>query len=215
MLGDRNLRDIILKAMDDIYRDLDSQIDRTDNKRIHVREAVTCLRRSYFDRKNPLLPTKKQKLSTIINDSMRKAIKNGGTAEYSIDSELTLIGHADAIIDDVIIRFEIVDKLPKEPEPKDLLALNAVMWIFDKLEGVLVYITNSGKSMEFAFTKDKHMFEETIRRARVLSTLLKDEKAPIVEPSEACLHCPYYDRCFIQQKKYTNLTLEKLLGLKK
>ena len=52
MLGDRNLKDIILKTMDDIYHDLDSQIDKTNNRRIHVKEVVTCLRKSYYDRKN-------------------------------------------------------------------------------------------------------------------------------------------------------------------
>jgi len=49
MLGDRNLKDIILKTMDDIYHDLDSQIDKTNNRRIHVKEVVTCLRTSYYE----------------------------------------------------------------------------------------------------------------------------------------------------------------------
>lgn len=215
MLGDRNLKDIILKAMDDIYHDLDSQIDKTNNRRIHVKEVVTCLRKSYYDRKNPLLPTNKNKVSTIISDGMRKSIKNGATAEYNIDSELSLVGHADAIADDIVIKFEVVDKLPKTPDPEGLLNLNATMWVFDKMDGIIVYMTNDGKSVEFAFTKDKQMFEETLRRARVFNTLLKDEKVPILEPSETCLTCTYYERCYIRQKKYSNLTLESLLGFKK
>jgi CRISPR-associated exonuclease Cas4 len=215
MLGDRNLKDVILRTMDDIYRHLDSQIDKTNNRRINVKEIVTCLRRSYYDRKNPLLPSIKQKVSTIIGNGMRKAIKNGATAEYSIDSELSLVDRADTIADDIVVKFEIVEKLPKTPDPKDLLALNATMWIFEKIEGIIVYMTNTGKSVEYAFTKDKQMFEETVRRARVFSTLLKEEKTPILEPSEICQTCPYYERCYIQEKKYSNLTLERLLGFKK
>ncbi|MEM2760293.1 MAG: hypothetical protein QXU32_01210 [Nitrososphaerales archaeon] len=215
MLGDRNLRDIILRAVDDIYRDFDSQIDKTDNKRIHVKEVITCLRRSYYDRRNPLLPTSAQKVSTIISTGIRKSIKGVTTAEYSIDSGLLLVDSADTIVDDVVIRFVIVDRLPKTPNPKDLLHLNANLWIFQKMEGVLVYMTNDGKSVEFAFTRDKQMFEETVRRARVLNTLLTEEKVPILEPSEMCQTCPYYERCYIQQKKYSNLTLERLLGFKK
>ncbi|MFQ5940452.1 MAG: hypothetical protein ACE5KA_01980 [Nitrososphaerales archaeon] len=215
MLGDRNLKDIILKTMDDIYHDLDSQIDKTNNRRLHVKEVVTCLRKSYYDRRHPLLPTSHQKVSSMISDGMRKSIKNGSTAEYSIDSELSLVGRADTMADDIVVKFEIVNKLPKTPNPKDLLNLNATMWIFDKMEGIVVYMTNDGKSVEFAFFKDKRMFEETVRRARVFNTLLKDGKVPILEPSETCLTCPYYERCYIQQKKYSNLTLERLLGFKK
>jgi len=215
MLGDRNLKDVILRTMDDIYRDLDSQIDKTNNRRINVKEIVTCLRKSYYDRKNPLLPSIKQKVTTIIGNGMRKAIKNGATAEYNIDSELSLVDRADTIADDIVVKFEIVEKLPKTPDPKDLLGLNATMWIFEKMEGIIVYMTNAGKSVEYAFTKDKQMFEETVRRARVFSTLLKEEKTPILEPSEICQTCPYYERCYIQEKKYSNLTLERLLGFKK
>lgn len=215
MLGDRNLKDVILRTMDDIYRDLDSQIDKTNNRRITVKEIVTCLRKSYYDRKNPVLPSIREKVSTIIGNGMRKAIKNGATAEYSLDSELSLVGHADTIVDDIVVKFEIVEKLPKTPNPKDLLGLNATMWIFEKMEGIIVYMTNAGKSVEYAFTKDKQMFEETVRRGRVFSTLLKEEKTPILEPSEICQTCPYYERCYIQEKKYSNLTIERLLGFKK
>jgi len=215
MLGDRNLKDIILKTMDEIYHDLNSQIDKTNYGRLHLKEVITCLRRSYYDRKNPLHPTSKQKVSTIINNGIRKSIKSGVKTHYYIDSDLSLEGYADTIVDDIVIIFEIVSKLPKRPYPTDLLNLNATIWIFDKTEGIIVYLTNGGKSVEFAFTKDKQMFEETLRRARVLSTLLKDEKIPILEPSKTCLTCPYYGRCYIEQKKYSNLTLERLLGFEK
>jgi len=215
MLGDRDLKDIILKVMDGIYRDLDSQIDKANNQRMYVEEVITCLRKSYYDRKSPILPTSKQKVSAIISDGMRKSIKASATAGYDIKSEFSLVGRADTIVDDMVIKFEIVDKLPKKPEPKDLLNLNATMWIFDKMEGILVYMTNDGKTVEFAFAKDKQMFEETIRRAMVFGTLLKDEKVPILEPCEICLTCQYYERCYIKQKKYSNLTVERLLGLKK
>jgi CRISPR-associated exonuclease Cas4 len=44
------------------------------------------------------------------------------------------------------------------------------------------------------------MFEEVVRRARVLSTLLKDKKVPIIEPSDLCLSCKYYSRCYAREK---------------
>ena len=54
--------------------------------------------------------------------------------------------------------------------------------------------------MQFSITKNNRMFEEIIRRARVLSTLLKDGKVPIVEPSDLCLSCKYYSRCYAREK---------------
>jgi CRISPR-associated exonuclease Cas4 len=44
------------------------------------------------------------------------------------------------------------------------------------------------------------MFEEIVRRARVLSTLLKENKVPIVEPSDLCTSCKYYSRCYAREK---------------
>lgn len=215
MLGDRSLKDIVLRTIDDIYRDLNSQMDRTSDQRIGVEEVISCLRKSYYERKSALLPKRKDKVRSITRTAMKKLAKNGASNEFSIDSDLSLVAHADAIGDDVVIRFVLVDELPKTPLPPDLLAINATMWIFDTIDSVIVYMTDRGDTVEFSLIKDKKMFEEAIRRARVLSTLLKEGKVPIIEPSEECLTCPYYDRCYLQEKKYTNITLEKLFGLKK
>jgi CRISPR-associated exonuclease Cas4 len=48
-----------------------------------------------------------------------------------------------------------------------------------------------------------------------LNTLLKERKVPIVEPSELCLTCKYYERCYYREKKTSNFSLENLLGLGK
>jgi CRISPR-associated exonuclease Cas4 len=63
------------------------------------------------------------------------------------------------------------------------------------------------------------MFEEIVRRARVLSTLLKENKVPIVEPSELCMSCKYYERCYAREKRKesgdTDLIAELFGGLKR
>lgn len=215
MLGDRNLKDIIQRTMDDIYEGVDSPIDKGNDRKINVVEAVTCLRKSYYDRKNAILPTEEQKVSAIVRDAVQKVTKNRVAAEYSIDSDLLLVGRADSIVDDTVIKFEIVDEIPKVPNPQDLLSINAGVYIFDKYDGVIVYLTKDGESFQFSVTKNKKMFEETVRRARVLSTLLNDNKVPILEPSEECLTCPYYERCYVQEKRYSNPTLDKLLGFRR
>ena len=62
------------------------------------------------------------------------------------------------------------------------------------------------------------MFEEVIRRSKVLHDLLvrknDDPKAkpPIVEPSLDCLDCQYYERCYIRKKQGKQITISSLFG---
>jgi len=95
------------------------------------------------------------------------------------------------------------------------LYLNACMWIFNKIEGVIVYITPDGKEGSFSLTKEKKMFEEIVRRVRVLNDLLNEKKVPILEPSTECSSCQYYERCFVKQKIGKQITINDLFGLKK
>ena len=74
------------------------------------------------------------------------------------------------------------------------------MYAYDKVDGVIIYITGDGKEVSFSVTKDKKMFEETIRRVRVLNDLLKEKKTPILETSTECSGCQYYERCYVKKK---------------
>ena len=63
------------------------------------------------------------------------------------------------------------------------------------------------------FQKGKEkMFEETIRRVRVLNDLLKEQKTPILEPSSDCSDCQYYERCFMKKKNTRQVSLLGILG---
>jgi CRISPR-associated exonuclease Cas4 len=64
-------------------------------------------------------------------------------------------------------------------------------------------------------TRDKKMFEEVVRRVRVLSDLLSEHKTPILEPSHNCMDCQYYQRCFIPKKNSKQFSLSEILGLSK
>ncbi|MEM0030081.1 MAG: hypothetical protein QW572_00100 [Candidatus Nitrosocaldus sp.] len=204
MLGERSLKDAVNKAIDSML-----MIEREDN-RIHVDEVAGCLRRSYYNRRERSIPAKERLI--LMKRSMR--INSSQSKEYHLE-DLTLIASADTIVDDAVIKFEVMDRLPSTPEPASLIALNASLWIFNKEEGALVYLTRDGDSMQFSITRDKRLFDETIRRAKVLSMLLKENRVPVFEPSEQCMNCPYYERCYIQHKRYENPTLERIFGLKR
>ena len=213
MLGDRNLRDTIDKFFNKLYEDLSLEIDRTNDNKIHAFEAARCTRLSYYERKEPLPPDNASKISILVQNGMRQTL-NHARREYKIDT-LTLEADADVIIaDEFVVRFEIVPALPDIPHPQHMLYLNACLFAFNKKDGFIIYITPEGKTVEFDITKNNHMFEEIVRRARVLSTLLKDGKVPIVEPSNMCLICRYYERCYSRQKdkESDGLILEELFG---
>jgi CRISPR-associated exonuclease Cas4 len=59
------------------------------------------------------------------------------------------------------------------------------------------------------------MFEELIRRVRVLNDLLKEQKTPILEPSSDCADCQYFERCFMKKKSSKQISLMGILGKSK
>lgn len=199
MLGGRNLHQIIENAIDDIYKDLSVKIDKNNFDRIHAIEPSGCTRFAYYERKDSLPLDNAAKISSLLGNGMRHSLSNIH-GEYKVDT-LVLEVDADMIMaDEFIIRFEIVPNLPEVPYPQHMLYLNACLFAFNKDEGFLIYITDEGKMVEFSITKNNRMFEEIVRRARVLSTLLKENRVPIVEPSNLCTTCKYFERCYARKK---------------
>jgi CRISPR-associated exonuclease Cas4 len=212
MLGDRDVRKMIEKTFDKIYDNLEHISNKNDPDTIHVLEASRCTRLSYYERKDPnSAPGNTNKVSILLKDGIRRSFSNV-EGEYKVDN-LTIQGTADTIVDNqYVVRFDLVSKLPETPHPRDLLYLNACLFIFNKIDGVLIYMTPEGQTLEFFVTKNNRMFEEVVRRARILSTLLKENKVPIIEPSDLCLNCKYYERCYYRERKISTLSLESLFG---
>jgi CRISPR-associated exonuclease Cas4 len=201
MLGGRNFHKLIEDELVKISKNLRLNYDLNG---IHVLEITHCSRLSYFERMDPLIDEFSNALSNIFKSSLQKLL-NGNTREYKID-DLVIYATVDLIKDDeLIINFVPVSEIPDYPHPKDLLYTNACMYVFDKESGFIVYFTPEGKYVEFNISKSKRMFEQVVRRARILNLLLKEKKTPVVEPSELCFSCKYYQRCYGQQKESEHL----------
>ncbi len=213
MMGDRDYRQLIKNAIDTIGRDIEPKIDPKDNKTIYIHEVVRCLRRSYYDRTEPIEVTRTS-FNNLMAGLLQKMEYGGKEGEYSIE-DITLKGKADMIVDDAIIIFRSTLQALESPFAADLLYLNACMWIFKKIEGIVVYLTPDGKETSFSLTKQNKMFEELVRRVRVLKDLLEEKKVPILEPSIECSSCPYYERCFIKLKMGKQINIEDLIGFGK
>jgi len=215
--GDRDYKQVVRDAIDSIGEDISLKIDTKDINTIYLYETTKCLRRSFYDRMDPL-ETEQTQFNKVLGGLFRKMKSNATTGRYDMDAGLVLKGEADMIKDDVILIFRSVDKFPENPMPADMLYLNACMWLFEKIEGVIVYITPDGKEDSFVANRNQKMFEEVIRRTKVFHDLLErrntDPKAkpPIIEPSMDCLDCQYYERCYIRKKEGKQITISSLFG---
>ena len=213
MMGDRDYRTVIKNAIDSIGKELEIIIDSNDYKTIHLAEVVQCLRSSYYDRTDPK-DVERRGFNDLISGLLRKLEYGSQPKMFEID-DIKLKGQADMLVDDIIILFRPIDTVPESPQASDLLYLNACMWIYDKTDGMVIYITSDREEFTFSLTRDKKMFEEVIRRVRVLNDLLNEQKTPILEPSNNCLDCQYYQRCFINKKISKHVSLAEMLGLSK
>ena len=216
-VGDRDYKQIVRDAIDDLGEDIQFKIDEKDPNTIYLNEATKCLRRSFYDRTDPV-DTEQTQFNKVLGGLFRKMKSHSTMGAYDMTGGLTLKGQVDMIKEDVVLIFRSIPRFPDNTLQVDILYVNACMWMFDKIEGVIVYITPDGKEESFVTNRNQKMFEEVVRRAKVLHDLLirknDDPKAkpPIVEPSLDCLDCQYYERCYIRKKQGKQITISSLFG---
>jgi len=213
MMGDRDYQSIIQNAIGSIGKELEIEINSKDIQTIHLKEVVQCLRRSYYDRIEPN-EIERRGFNELLSGLLRKLQYGSEPKEFALD-DIKLKGQVDMILDDSILLFRSAPKELENPHASDILYLNACMWIYDKNDGIIIYITGDKKEITFSLTRNKKMFEEIIRRVRVLNDLLKEQKVPILEPSTECSNCQYFERCFMKRKNAKELSLAEMLGMGK
>jgi len=212
-MGDRDFRTTIQNALGSIGKELEINIDSKDIQTIHLQEVVQCLRRSYYDRIDPK-EIERRGFNDLLSGLLRKLQYGSEPKNFEID-DIKLKGQVDMLVDDSIILFRSALAELESPQANDILYLNACLWIYGKDDGIIVYITGDKKETTFSLTKNKKMFEEVVRRVRVLNDLLKEEKTPILEPSTECSECQYYERCFVKKKHTEQISLAEMIGLGK
>jgi len=212
-MGDKDYKQIVRDAIESLGEDVGLKIDPNDFQTIHLQEVVKCLRQSYYDRMDPL-KQEQSSLNKILGGLFRKLKSRATMGDYDIKDDIKLKGQADMVVRDVVMIFRSVEAFPENPLPSDILYLNACMWMFDKIEGIITYITRDGKEDSFVTSKNQKMMEEVIRRTKVFNDLLKEKKKPIIEPSMECLNCQYYTRCFIKKKEGKSISIPSLFGAK-
>jgi len=211
MMGDRDFRTVIKNSIESVGKELDYKIDLENVNKIHVNEVTKCMRRSYYDRTDPAEP-ERTRFSDLLGGMFRTLDYGSIPATYDLKNGISLEAQSDMIADDVVMIFRSVGKFPEDPFAKDILYLNACLWIYNKVDGIIVYIDGVGNEASFALTKDKKMFEELVRRVQTFRTLVNEKKVPQVEPSTECSTCQYYERCFGKKKRNERDLVQQILG---
>ena len=197
-MGDRDYRSVIKSAIESVGRELQYRYKKDDISKIHASEVTGCLRRAFYDRTDEI-ETDKTSFSDLVGGKFRQLEFGARPKDFSLE-DINLETQADLIVDDLVMIFRSVGVQPENPSAKDLVYINACLYAYDKIDGVIIYITGDGQEVSFSVTKDKKMFEETVRRVRVLNDLLKEKKTPILETSIECSGCQYFERCYTQKK---------------
>ncbi len=197
-MGDRDYRTVIKNSIESVGRELEYRFNKEDISKIHVNEVTGCLRRAFYDRTDEI-ERDRTSFSDLVGGMFRQLEFGAKPVNYSLD-DISIDAQADLIVDDLIMIFRSTGEHPESPPAKDLLYINACMFAYDKLDGVIIYIDGAGKETSFSVSRNKKMFEETVRRVRVLNDLLKENKTPILESSIECTECQYYERCYTKKK---------------
>lgn len=181
----------------DIIEETFNSIMHKEDNALSVEEVSGCLREAYFERKDPIERTQKHMLETIIQRGILNVFAKPVKGEIDVqDKKIKLTGTADRIDEDVVMIFRMVKELPEMPFVEHFIQINAYLYMFDKEEGVIVYFDNNGNEIEFIVPKNESLFRETLRRAKILDMLLRNNVVPAIEPSSKCTSCPYNERCY-------------------
>jgi CRISPR-associated exonuclease Cas4 len=192
----------IYDVIDEVFSDINPNFD--EESKISIQEASGCLRGAYLDRKDPAERTYKQMISAIMEKGAFRIMEKPAEGEVVVSDNIKLFGRADRVEDDVIMIFRRTPKLPDIPYAEHFMELNVYLHIFDKQEGMIIYFDNEGNETEFIIPKNQKLLNETLRRARILNTLLKNNILPALEPSPRCITCPYNEKCYYPSEDKQN-----------
>jgi len=151
MMGDRDYRQVIKSTIDSISKEIESQIDTKDTKTIHLQEVVRCLRRSYYDRVDPLEP-ERTSFNNLVGGLLRKMQYGSKLGEYAIE-DIKLKGQPDMMVDDVIIIFRTTASLPEIPLSSDVLYLMHVFGFLIRMMELLCIFQVTETNLHFLLLK--------------------------------------------------------------
>lgn len=181
---------------------------KPDPSVIHVSEVTTCLRRSFYNRRvtsNNFAHVSDQDavrraVGIIMHGALASALRDSGVdAEVSVAVDLggfKLVGRADAVLDNAVVEFKFVNKLPDRPSEEHIMQVTAYMYMLKLRRGYVVYIDrNSGRVRVFPVAFSARTWRKIVERAKLFHKHLVENRIPPRERGPWCHGCEWYWFC--------------------
>jgi len=192
-------------------RFLARQIRIYDEDTIHVGEACSCLRKSYYTRKygsrdlSHLAPSKRVILGLGMSTHLvfEEVLQElGYRTEQQIIKEydnlgFKLAGTPDAVGEDHIVEIKTCNKLSDEPLPHHVMQANGYLGLLGFKVGCIVYICKrDGNVRIFQVEYNEQLYNKLVERASTLYRHIKEDTPPPAEPSFLCHYCEWKWNCY-------------------
>lgn len=175
---------------------------------IEVTECTSCLRKSYYARKEPLKRINKsiingKAIHLYIEQLIKKYYQNIEVEEeYEVDFgfEFKILMKPDVILDDRIVEIKTTDRETVNiPSLEHELQANFYAFVLNKDYYEIIYITKVGDIIYFTKPVDVVLFNNLLTRAKILYEYLTHDIPPERE-HKYCRACQYYEKCILQLK---------------
>lgn len=190
----------------------DHQASTISLNTIYVTEVCQCLLRSWFNRTLKASPSDNKVVLMVLGDSAHYIMKDYfplGEGEYvlerAVDESVKIVGKADRVLEDAIIEFKTVSKLPQSPYEIHMNQVQLYMWLFNKHKALLVYVSRaSGDIRVFEIQRNDQVIDKLVDRVKIFYKLLRDGKVPKAEKGPLCAFCEYHELCISFKGKEEN-----------
>jgi len=187
----------------------DHQRNVSSPNTIYVTEVCQCLLRSWFNRTLKAPPSDNKVVLMVMGDSAHYIMKDyfplgegERTSEKLIDGTIRVIGRADRVLEDVVIEFKTVSRIPESPYNVHVNQVQLYMWLFDKNRALLTYVSRaSGDIKTFEILRDDEIISKLIEKIRMFADCLRDGKIPEAEENPLCTFCEYRELCTSYREK--------------
>lgn len=181
----------------------DHQFSKLSYNVICVTEVSQCLLKSWFSRTLRAPPSENKVILMVLGDSTHYLMKDYFPLgegekfhEKDIGNGVKLVGRVDRLLEDCIIEFKTVSRLPNEPYEIHVNQTQLYLWLFEKEKAFIVYVSRSnGKVKIFEVYKDDEKISELLERARLFANYLKEGRMPPRERNNLCNYCEYKQLC--------------------
>ena len=196
------LKKIVYSSFRKAWED-DHQANVTSPNIIYVTEVCQCLLRSWFNRTLKAPPSDNKVVLMVMGDSAHYIMKDYfplGEGEYTserlVDGTIKVVGRADRVLEDVVIEFKTVSRIPESPYEVHVNQVQLYMWLFDKKRALLAYVSRANGNVRiFEILRNDDIISKLIDRIRLFAKCLKNGKVPEAEQSSLCNFCEYRELC--------------------